>query len=412
MQFQRPKGTEDFYPLDMEIRNKVFDLLRGTAKSFGFKEVSTPAFESLSLLTKKEGAEIKEQIFTLEKRSKEEFGLRFDLTVPITRMFIENQKSLSKPVKWFSIDRMWRYEQPQKGRLREFYQLSVELFGAKSIYADAEIISVAIECLVNLGLTDKDFYVKMNSRELLQALLSDIIPKNKIEDAIRIIDKRSKISDKEFADELKNAGIDKVDEINSLLQKKLSDISSDNKEVQKVIDDMNRLMELLGDKKKFVRFDISTARGLAYYTGIVFEAFDIAGKYRALLGGGRYDKMVEAFDGQSEAATGFGLGYATLCLLLKDKGLLPKVEDSVDYYVAPVSADEVEDALKIASKLREKYSVSVDIMERNLGKQFKYADKINAKKVIVVGSDEVKSGKFTVKDMATGKEVKLELKDL
>ena len=386
--------------------------MRATALRYSYKEVSTPAFETLSLLTKKEGDEIKQQIFTLEKRSKEEFGLKFDLTVPITRMFIENQKTLAKPVKWFSLDRMWRYEQPQKGRAREFYQLSIELFGADSIYADAEIISLAIDCLLDLGLTEKDFYLKLNNRNLLQALLLEIIPKNKLESAIRIIDKKSKISEKEFEEELKKEGIDNIDKINSLLKKDINEIKTTNSNVKKALDDINQLLALLEDKKKFIKFDLSTARGLAYYTGIVFEVFDSNNKYRSILGGGRYDNLVEMFQGQKTAATGFGLGYATLLLLLREKNLLPGSENYVDFYIAPVSEKEIKEALKIASKLRKKYSAATDIMARNLGNQFKYANKIKAKKVIVIGENELKSGKLTVKDMDSGKEEKVELKDL
>ena len=412
MQFQRPKGTEDFYPEDMNIRNKVFDSLRSTVASFGYNEISTPAFETLQLLTKKEGDEIKEQVFTLEKRSKEEFGLRFDLTVPITRMFIEKQKSLSKPVKWFALDRMWRYEQPQKGRLREFYQLSVELFGAESIYADAEIISLAIDCLVGLDLTDKDFLIKLNSRKLLQALLLELIPQDKLESAIRIIDKRSKITAEVFLEEMNSAGINKAEEIIELLSKDLKDIEPKNPSVKKELDDINELLTLLGEKKSFIRFDLSTARGLAYYTGIVFEAFDTAGKFRSILGGGRYDNMVEMFDGQKTPATGFAIGYATLSLLLAEKGLLPEKDGSVDFYIAPLSKNEMAESIKIASVLRKKYSVEIDVMARNLGNQFKYANKINAKKVIVIGEDELKSGKLTVKDMESGTEEKISLKDI
>jgi histidyl-tRNA synthetase len=412
MQFQKPKGTEDFFPEDMETRNKVFGALKEVAESYGFKEVGSPAFETLSLLTKKEGEDIKEQIFTLEKRSTEEFGLRFDLTVPITRMFIEKQKSASKPVKWFAIDRMWRYEQPQKGRLREFYQISVELFGSDTIYADAEILSLAIDSLTCFGLTENDFYIKLNDRKLLQALLLELIPKDKLETAIRLIDKRSKITQEEFEKELKKEGIAKVDKINALLSKTLDNIDSKNEAVKTALDGIKNLLNLLGDKKKFVKFDISTARGLAYYTGIVFEAFDTAGKFRAILGGGRYDNLVELFGGQKTPATGFAIGYATLSLLLKEKGLLPSGESSVDFYIAPVSEKEVKEALSIANKLRKKYSVEIDIMQRNLGNQFKYANSIKAKKVIVVGENEISSGKITIKDMSTGKEEKVELKEL
>jgi histidyl-tRNA synthetase len=412
MEFQKPKGTEDFFPEDMEQRNRIFGSLRSTAARFGYNEVSSPAFETLSLLTKKGGEEIRGQIFTLEKRSTEEFGLRFDLTVPLTRMFIEKQKSQVKPVKWFSLDRMWRYEQPQKGRLREFYQLSVELFGTDSIYADAEIISLAITCLTDLGLTEKDFYLKLNSRKLLQALLLEILPEDKLEAAIRLIDKKSKITEDEFVKELKKEGIDKTDEILALLNKSLSDISSENGEVAKALSDINRLLDLLGDKNKFVRFDISTARGLAYYTGIVFEAFDCEEKFRALLGGGRYDNLVELFGGQKTPATGFGIGYATLSLLLKEKNLLPDVEKAIDYYIAPLSEKEYKESLRVAAKLRKKYTVLIDLAGRNLGNQFKYANSMKARKVIVIGENEVVSGEVTVKDTASGKEEKITLKEL
>lgn len=412
MSFQRPKGTEDFYPEDIVIRNKIFDSLRETAKRYGYKEVSTPAFETLSLLTKKEGEEIKEQIFTLEKKGNEEFGLRFDLTVPITRMFIEQQKTLVKPVKWFSLDRMWRYEQPQKGRLREFYQLSVELFGADSIYADAEIISLAIDCLLDLGLTEKDFYLNLNSRILLQVLLLQYVQKEKIEDAIRIIDKKNKIPEAEFINELKKADIAKVGQIKAMLEQDINDIKPINADAEKALEDIKRLLGLIGNKKRYIKFNLSTARGLAYYTGIVFEIYDSENKFRAILGGGRYDNMVEMFGGQKTSATGFGLGYSTLLLLLKEKGLLPKQDGYIDFYVAPVTQKEMIYALKIAEKLRKKYSVETDIMERNLSNQLKYANKIKAKKVIVIGENEIKSGKLTVRDMGSGKEEKVTLNEL
>ncbi|MBD3164746.1 histidine--tRNA ligase [Candidatus Woesearchaeota archaeon] len=408
---KKPKGTEDFFPEEMEIRNSIFNLLRNIAGKYGYKEVSSPAFESLDLLTRKEGKEIKEQIFTLEKRGRESLGLRFDLTVPMARMFISRQKSLPKPVKWFSTGRMWRYEQPQKGRLREFYQMSVELFGAGSIYADAEIISLAIDCLVSLGLTEKDFYVKLNSRGLLQAILLQFIPASKLENVIRLIDKREKIGREEFNRELKKETI-AYDKINSLLDKGIEDIKPANKDIKNSLDEMKGLMSMLGNKRKFLRFDLSTARGLAYYTGTVFEVFDTGNKYRAIIGGGRYDNLVGMFGGQKAPATGFGLGYATLLLLLEDKGIIPKAEKGVDFYIAPVSGKETGYALQAADNLRNRYCVEVDLMGRNLGNQFKYADKIKARKVIVIGEKELMSGKLTVKDMVSGREQRLSLEDI
>ena len=204
MTFQKPTGTQDFYPEDMEIRNSIFDSLRNTAKRFGFQEIETPAFESLDLLRKKSGKDILKQIFILEKKGDEKFGLRFDLTIPITRMFIEKQKELPKPVKWFCMSRMWRYERPQQGRQREFYQLSVELFGSSKPEADAEIINLAISCLRNLGLTSEDFYARLNNRKLLQGILEEFAPKENTEKLIALVDKKAKIDKKEFDQGLKD----------------------------------------------------------------------------------------------------------------------------------------------------------------------------------------------------------------
>jgi len=181
--YQNVKGTVDFYPEDKYIKEAVFTKLRDTAVRFNFNEIETPSFETLELLTAKSGEEIKTQIFTLEKRSTEQLGLRFDLTIPTTRLFIQKQKELPKPVKWFYIDRMWRYEKPQKGRLREFYQYGVEMYGSDKPEADAEVIALAIESLKNLGLTQKDIIVKINNRKLLEGLLLEIIPKEKMEAA-------------------------------------------------------------------------------------------------------------------------------------------------------------------------------------------------------------------------------------
>ena len=411
MSFQKPKGTQDFSPEDMAARNRVFEILRGVAQRYGFREVSTPAFETLDLLTKKEGEEIKQQIFVLEKKGSEEYGLRFDLTVPLTRMFLEKEKELPKPVKWFCLDRMWRYERQQKGRQREFYQFDAELFGSESISADAEVISLAIDCLKELGLNENEFYVKLNSRILLQSLISPLIGKASVEDVIGVIDKKDKLPPAIFLEELDKLGV-KAKEIAELISTPLERIKPASKEGREELDRIKSLMNLLGNNKGLVRFDISLTRGLAYYTGIVFEAFDAEGKFRALLGGGRYDKMVEQFGGTPTQATGFAMGYSTLSLLLEEKQKFPKQEKGIDYYVAPVSEKEMPSALELVSALREKTSAETDVMGRNLSNQFKYASRIGAQKVIVVGEAELKSGVFTVKDMKTGKEEKRKRSEL
>ena len=414
MSFKAVKGTRDFFPEQMEPRKKVFDLLRENAIKYGFKEVESPAFEEMKLLTAKSGDEIKSQIFVMEKRSNEEIGMRFDITVPLTRMFIEKQKEVPKPVKWFYISRMWRYEAPQKGRLREFYQFGVELFGSDKIQSDAEVIGLAADNLVSLGLNEKDFSIRVSNRELIQGLLENIGVK-KIEDTLRVLDKKSKITPEDFEKELNFLSKEQIKKINKFLEsRKISDTKKlVNKKGKQAAEELEKLFSLLKimDKDKYVEFSPEIARGLAYYTGTVFECFDKKGKFRAILGGGRYDKMVEQFGGQPCPATGFAMGDVVLELFLREKGLWNDECEGVDYYVAPVNADYIGKAVEIAQQLRKKNSVDVDLMERKLGKQFSYANSINAKKVVVVG-DETKKGKVKVKDMNSGKEEEISISKL
>ncbi|MFH2028231.1 MAG: histidine--tRNA ligase [Nanoarchaeota archaeon] len=403
MAYKKPKGTVDFYPEDFKTKEFIFDSIRQQAINYNFKEIESPAFENLDLLTKKEGEEIKTQIFTLDKRGDEKFGLRFDLTVPTARLFIEKQKEMQKPVKWFTISRMWRYEKPQAGRLREFYQASFELFGSNKPEADAEIIKLAIDCLTSLGLTKKDFFIKLNNRQLLEGLLQDIADKKNIPELIKIIDKKDKMTEEEFNSEVKKLKIDPV-KINDILRSDIKDLKKLNQLAQQGFDELSSILRLLKNKKEFIKIDLSTARGLAYYTGNVFEIFDTKQEYRALAGGGRYDKMVELFGGQPTPATGFAIGYATLSLLLKDKGTIPKADLAPDYLIVTINEEVKEKAMEIADKLRKTNIVEIDLMQRNIGNQFKYAGSIKAKKVIILGPDELKQDKVKIKDMKTGKE--------
>ncbi len=420
MVFQKPKGTVDYFPEDKELQNQIFTRLKTIAKSYNFKEVEGPAIENLEVLTKKEGEEIKQQIFTLEKRGDERFGLRFDFTVPNARMFIEKQKQISKPVKWFCIDKVWRYERPQQGRLREFYQFNAELFGSDKPESDAEVISLAIDLLLNLGLTKKDFIVRINNRRLLESILLNFVEKEKVEDLFVVIDKKNKVLETEFDAELKKIIKDskKITELKNIL--KISELNQlknnknikNKKEVEDGINELENILQLLKNKKEFVKIDLSTARGLAYYTSTVFEIYDSKGNFRSICGGGRYDNLVALLGGEKTPATGFAIGYATLKLLLEERGLLPKIELGCDYYVIIVSEKVKRDALEIAEKLRKRYIVDTDLMQRKMQKQLDYANSIGAKKVIFVGEDEIKSGKLTVKDMKTGKQEKISLKEL
>lgn len=410
--FQKPKGTVDFFPQEKAIQNKIFATFVKVAESYNFRQVESPAFETTELLTKKSGDEILGQIFTLEKRGSESFGLRFDLTVPITRMFIEKQKELPKPVKWFYRTRMWRYEAPQKGRLREFFQFGVELFGSKSPLADAQVISLAIDCFKALGLTDKDFFVKLNNRKLLEGLLLQVITDDKLERVMRVIDKKNKVTEEEFDKELNFLEAKQIKEIKGIITLDMKKLENyDMSELAR--EGYDELKAVLANADtKFIRVDLSTARGLAYYTGNVFEMYDTAQKFRALCGGGRYDDLVELFGGQPTPATGWAIGYSTLCLLLEEKKLLPKIDLGPDYYIAAVNDEVRGEASKLFTALKENYSVDIDLAERNLRNQLDYASSIDAKKTLIIGPKELKEKVVTVRDMKTGKEEKVKLSRL
>ena len=329
-------------------------------------------------------------------------------------MFIAKQKELPKPVKWFYITRMWRYERPQKGRSREFYQFGVELIGSESIEADAQCISLVIDCFKELGLTEKDFVLKLNSRDLLQGMLEEL-KIEKITEVMTIIDKIAKIPETEFIQQLETLGLkqDTIKKLDAMLkQKDISKIKVNGKKAKDGLEKLKRLMALLDDKKKFIEFAPSIVRGLAYYNGIVYEAFDREGKYRALCGGGRYDDMIKQFGGSPEPACGFGVGFETITLLLDEKEKLPDADIGVDYYIVTVNDAAKEYANKVASELRKNYRVDVDLMGRNINKQLDFASKTGAKKVVIIGEDEIKSGKLTVKDMVTGKEKKVKVGEI
>lgn len=419
--FQRVKGTEDFYPEDKLLQNYIFSVLKETAMRFGFSEVEVPVVESIDLLTAKSGEEIKEQIFVFKKKGDEDLGLRFDLTVPIVRMFVSKQKELQKPVKWFSIDKAWRYENPQKGRQREFYQLSVELIGSSKQEADVEILSLLISCLSALGLKKEDFVIKLNNRKLFYGLLLDIVSKEKLPSVAKIVDKISKISEQEFHRNLLNLGLNQIqiekiehvflfNGIPSEVLNKLEKHTDLNDLAKEGFNEIKKIISFISED--YFILDLSIVRGFDYYTGFVFECCDKKGKFRAVAGGGRYDNLIQTLGGDSCPATGFGLGYSTLLLLLEDKNLIKIVENQIDYYIAPIDETVIKQAIQIVHKLRKRSSVDIDLSGRKLSKQLEYAVKINAKKVIIIGKKDLENNEVTVRELDTGKEQKVKLKDI
>ncbi len=414
MQYQKPKGTRDFYPGEKRARHVLFDSFRSIAAKYGYGEIESPAFEYLELLTAKSGEEIKKEIFVMEQRSSEQLGLKFDLTIPAARLFIQKQKELPKPVKWFYVDKMWRYERPQAGRLREFYQMGVELFGSDKAEADAEVISLAIDFLLNLGLKKEQFIVKINNRKLLEGLLKRLKISN-ISETIRVIDKKNKISEADFTAELKKLKLtsQQIQNIKQMLKTNnpndLKKLKFFAQEAELGLKELNAVIYALKlfRKERYIQFDLSAARGLDYYTGCVFECFDSKQAMRSIFAGGRYDNLIENFGGEKTPATGFAIGDATLQLLLEENGLWEIKPQPIDYYIIVISENAKEQAFELCQRLRLKYAADIDLTGRSIKNQLDYANKLGAQKVIFLGDSEIKSQKATIKDMRTGKEEKI-----
>lgn len=395
------KGVRDFYPGDMAVQNYIFDIWKKTAESFGYEEYGASVLEPANLYKAKSGEEIiNEQTYTFIDRGEREVTLRPEMTPTLARMVAAKKRELVFPLRWYSIPNLFRYEQPQRGRVREHWQLNVDLFGlpceasAKQgldgIEADVEVISLAYKVMKNFGAKDKDFEIRVNSRKLLEKIFEGKL-KNEgdLSKAIRLFDRREKMKPAEFDSAIKELTTSPVD----------LTISSDEK-----VDNILANFKKLGMTN--VRFDSTLARGFDYYTGIVFEIYDTNPENRrALFGGGRYDDLTSLFGGDKIPAVGFGMGDVTIRDFLGTRNLLPKVKAPADYYICVMSTTEASFAEKTAENLRSKgFRVAVDFTYKKIGDQIKSADKRGIPDVIVIGSEEVKSGKVKVKNLKTGEE--------
>lgn len=413
------KGTRDFYPKEMKELNLIFSAWKSIARKFNYQEFDGPMLEPAELWTLKSGAEIPEQMYCFNDKSGKKIAVRPELTPTLARMVAAKQKELQKPIKWFSIARCWRYEAPQSGRLREFFQLNVDCLGAESMMADAEVIATAVEIMKSFGLTEKEFYVRLNNRKLIASLILGAgIQKDKLQEVSRVIDKKDKLSEKDFILALKNLNIkqETIDNILVMLKSEIADIKEEKLD-ENGKKGYRELMKLIGYLNaygifKYCKIDFTIMRGFDYYTSTVFEVFDKSGEFRAIAGGGRYDDLVSDFGGEKCPGVGYGMGDVVLGLFLKKLGKLPEAKAEVEYYVAPVNEAVTAKAIEIADRLRKKANVEIDILGKSLKKQFEYADSIGANKIVIVGEKDLKEGKVTIRDMKLRKEEKAELNSL
>jgi len=424
--FQPPRGTRDFLPQEMILREKVFDTVKSVFKRYGYDCLKTPAFENFELFSMKEsiGEGEQDKLYVFNDKSGRKLALRFDQTVPLARVIASNPQ-IPKPFKRFEISRVWRYEEIKRGRYREFWQCDIDVVGSKDMSADAEVIDCATTVLEELGFDD--CVVRINNRKLLTGMMEVAgIPEKKIQDAFRAIDKLDKIGLDGVENELENRGISggKKEKLLEIIDIKLKpkDVIERTKELikdnQLAIEGIGELQKLLEELEKFEReniiLDLSLVRGLDYYTSNIFEIMSSDKKIGSLAGGGRYDKMIGAFSGGKEEipAVGIALGIERIIELIKERGdESNKTETKV--FVANVTEDLRGDCLKIARKLRkEKINTQTDIMGRNLKKQFEYVNSLGIPYVIIIGPDEAKSGKLKLKDMNVGEEKILSLEEI
>jgi histidyl-tRNA synthetase len=404
------KGFRDFYPGEMAARRAAIDVLEDTARGYGFREISTPALERAEMWTDKSGDEIVDELYAFEDQGGRHVTLTPELTPTVARMVVAKQQELSKPIKWFSTRPFWRYEQVQQGRQREFYQTNVDIFGSSEPEADAEILAWAADAMTGLGLTDEHFEFRISHRDILGGVLESYEVDVDAAEAIRAVDKSNKISTAEYHDLLVEAGLsyDQAAEFNELIAGGDLAAVEEFAETERVTAAVENLRDVLAAAEDFgarehCTISLETARGLDYYTGVVFECFDSAGEVsRSIFGGGRYDDLIEEFGGQPTPAVGVAPGHATLPLLMQRAGVWPDEEIATDYYVLQVGDTRAE-ATRIARDLRAcGHVVESDVAGRSFGSQLNYADSINAETVVIVGEQDLENDEVTIKDMKSG----------
>ena len=402
---QSVKGTREFYPEQMALRNFIYEKVRSAAQAFGYQEWDAPFIESIDLYAAKSGEElVKKQSFTFTDRGGDFVTLRPELTPSLARMIAAKQGELTYPVRWWSFGPFWRYEQPQKGRSREFFQWNIDMLGVSSPEADAELIAVAATFLRSVGLSPELATIYVNNRRLMESEFDALnIPQEKRLDVSNMVDRRSKMEPAKWDSYVLESGITQI-QLDGL-KNILADF-----DLWKKSDELVRLFAALDGLgvKEYVKFDPNIMRGLLYYTGTVFEAFDTSGSLkRAILGGGRYDNLLADVGGQPLSGVGFAMGDVVVGIILQEKGLLPEFIPSP----APILVTIFDESL-----MKESFSLSAELRSAGLNvlcfpepaklqKQFKFADKMKVRVVLTVGPDEAANAQVAVKNLVSGEQV-------
>ncbi len=411
--FARLPGFRDFAPDEMALRRHVFGAWGRVARRYAFRQYDGPPLEPLELYVEKSGEEIVGQLYAFTDRGGREVAMRPEMTPSLARILAERSRAMPKPIRWFSTPQLFRYERQQRGRLREHFQWNVDIVGEAGVSADAEVLAVALDGLRELGLGPDDVRARVSDRRLLAAILDGlgVSPDDHVA-AFGVIDKVERQPRERSLERLTDeAGMSSAaaETLLSLLEEgDIDDVRTtfgDHPAVGEALDGFEAYLGLLDALGfgAFIDFDLRIVRGLAYYTGIVFEVFDARGELRAVCGGGRYDRLLELVGGQPLPAVGFGMGDVVLTELLRDLDRLPDVAPGVDYFIAIIGDDLRPRALDLARQLRDAgSSVAYPLKSQAVRKQFKAAENEGAKRVIVMAPDEVERGEAVVRDMESG----------
>ena len=412
---QPEQGCRDFPPEDFRLRDWLFSQFRSIALEYGFEEYDAPILEPENLYVvkagkgdAKAGEEILEQMFNFSTKEGHRVAMRPEMTPTLARLIMQRGQSLVLPIKWFSIPQCWRNEAIVRGRRREHFQWNMDIWGIPSVTAEAELLSAVVRFLAGVGLTDKDVGIKINSRKLLQQVLKNAgVPDEKFQPVCIIIDKVDKKERCEIVEMLQEQGLGEdviqttLDSLSITDMAGVRRVAGEDSEVAKELDQLFSLCESYGIAT-WVQLDASVVRGLAYYTGVVFECFDRAGNLRAICGGGRYDSLMKTFGHtQTIPAAGFGFGDCVIIELLKDKGLLPDLKGTVEYIVIPFDEKMRAESVGVLSQLRDA-GVPCDMIlekKRKPGQAFSYADRRGAKFAVLVAPREWEAGNVKVKDL-------------
>ena len=417
-------GFRDFFPEETARRDYIFDRWRETARCYGFSAYDGPPLENTELYRRKSGDEIVSQLYCFTDKGEREVSLRPEMTPSLARMIASKGNSLPKPIKWFSIPQLFRYERQQRGRLREHFQFNCDIIGESSVAADTELVALLVDSLRAFGLTGSDFHVRVSDRQLLAALMDVIGIKGEI--PLKVVFGAVDKSAREPADKIKakmiEGGINAshAEQVLNLFRRKgLMDVASEFDSSKAVCERVLALQQFFGlldsmGLREFVEFDLSIVRGLAYYTGIVFEAFDLKGDFRAISGGGRYDHLLSTIGGVDLPALGFGMGDVVLGELLTERKLWPpELVPAVDVYLVLVDESLRTSLLALAHQLRGTgLSVDYALTETAVARQFKQASQRKVIAAVVIAPEEWKRGAVKLKNLETREEVEVGVEKL